>query len=779
MRFRAWFQANADKMQTEQNLQEEQRHRQLREARRAEERAQNQHVSLKSLGRESKTSYGHALFQNYGELYSQGINLFLAKKLIDPYTAGRHHQAWEFLLHFCGHGPRSIAVVVLTCVIDRISTTSEKKKLGKVIGKALQDELNGTVLHEEKGTVLLGLVRKKFGRKAVKPEVMRKLQVAPKKWTNEEKTELGCLCLDILMSSTQLIDERIAGRKLLIEPTDDVRELIRNQPPRALPIRQLPSLIPLEPWTDVKRGNKPLVSSRKPMDLSHIDAGSVGLQIQLVNGLESQAMLVDPWMAAVQREAWNSNLPLFPVRRDPGPEEPNLFSTMRRRARIEESLSQSEQVAGRSIWLDHDLDFRGRMYVSSRLVGHQGPDHSKGLVQFGAGSRCDQEGLEQMLMAAAGHYGLGKSAWSDRLEWGKANLHLMSAVAQEPLDRMDLWKDASDPWQFLQVAKAVNEWLLDPRKEMHVPIRFDQTCSGVGIISLLTRDRELARLTNCIGDCRSDVYSQVATDLSEELSRDLNGFDFGSARLAEIWLKHGITREVTKGPCMTSIYGARYFGIVDQLMEWLMEKNPCLDLEEWDREYVMPAQYLTRKMNLAIGHRLKSCVQVETWLRSVSKACMKRQQRIRFTTPMGFPVALGVEQEARQKVRTEMNGSKRWETQEACVIPGELSARATNRGITANVIHAFDASFCHAVVQTMQRSGLPVITNHDCFATLPSASAQLHRNLLFELREHYKPDWLTEIKEEIEENTGITLPAPPFVGDLCEGEIGNNPYVFS
>ncbi|MCP4453139.1 MAG: hypothetical protein GY809_16890, partial [Planctomycetes bacterium] len=209
--------------------------------------------------------------------------------------------------------------------------------------------------------------------------------------------------------------------------------------------------------------------------------------------------------------------------------------------------------------------------------------------------------MEQMLMAAAGHYGLGKSAWSDRLEWGKANLHLMSAVAQHPLDRMDLWKDASDPWQFLQISKAVNDWLLDPRSEMHVPIRYDQTCSGMGIIACLTRDRELARLTNCIGDCRADVYSQVATDLSDELTRDLNGFDFGSARLAEIWLKHGITRDVTKGPCMTSIYGARYFGIVDQLMNWLMEKNPCLDLEEWDREYVMPAQYLTRKLNLAIG----------------------------------------------------------------------------------------------------------------------------------------------------------------------------------
>lgn len=765
-------------MQTEQNSQDEQRHRQLREARRAEERAKNQHASLKSLGRESKTSYGHALFQNYGELYSQGINLFLARKIIDPYTAGRHHQAWEFLLHFASQGPRPIAVIVLTCVIDRISEATEKRKLGGIIGKALQDELNGTVLHEQKGTVLLALVRKKFGRKAISPAVMSKLQVSPKEWTIEEKRELGCLCLDILMSSTHLVEERYKGKKLFICPTDDSLELVRNEPPRAMPIRNLPSLIPIEPWADVKRGNKPFVSSRKPMDLSHINAGSVGLQIQLANGLEQQAMRVNPWMVEVQREAWDSNLPLFSVSRDPNPREPNLFSDQRRRARIEESLSQSEAVAGRPIWLEIDLDFRGRMYVSSRLVGHQGPDHVKGLIEFNQGQVVDRKALDQALMAAAGHYGLGKKSWDERLAWGRNNLHLMAAVAQAPLDRLDLWRDAADPWQFLQVAKAISEWM-DGEKEMHVPIRFDQTCSGMGIIACLTRDRELARLTNCIGDCRGDVYEQVAEDLTLSLRRDLEGFDFGSARLAEIWLKHGISREVTKGPCMTSIYGARYFGIVDQLMEWLMQKNPCLDLEEWDREYVMPARYLTQKLNVVMGSRLKSCVSVEAWLRSVSKACLKQQQRVRFTTPMGFPIALGVEQEARQRVRTEINGSKRWETKDAMVTPGELSARATNRGITANVIHAFDASFCHAAVQTMQRCRLPVITNHDCFATLPSAAADLHRNLLFELREHYKPDWLTEIKEEIEENAGIALPLPPFVGDLCEGEIGNNPYVFS
>ena len=773
------FGVGADKTQTGQNAKEEQQNRERREIRRAAERAQNQHAHLKAIGKESKTSYGHALFQNYAELFSQGINLFLVKKLDNPTSAGPHHQAWEFLLHFCNQGPRPIAVIVMTCVIDRISTLHEKKKLARVIGRALQDELNGTVVHEAKGTALLALVKKKLGRKTVSEQVMRKLSLTPRSWTNEEKCELGCLCLDILAASTHLIEQQTKGKQLLIKATSEVEELIRNQPPRAMPIRRLPSLVPLEPWEDVRRNGKLLATSRKPMDLSHITKESAGYQIKVVNGLEAQAMHIPPEMARLQRDAWDAGLPVFPVQRDPNRQELYSVEDSRKRARIEEALLQAEEINGRPFWLDHDMDFRGRVYTGARLLSYQSPEHVKGLVEFYRGEACGEEGFEQMLMAAAGHFGLSKQTWDERLDWGKRNLHLLSAVAQHPLDRIDLWKEADDPWQFMQMAMAINDWLMNPGKKMHVPVRFDQTCSGMGIIACLTRDRKLARLTNCIGDSREDLYAEVAGDLTNILHRDLEGFDFRSARMAEIWLKHQVTREVTKGPTLTTIYGARYFGIVEQLTDFLIEKKPAVTLEDWDREYTWPAQYLANKLNVVIANRLKSCVAVETWLRGVSKACLKRQQRIRYTTPMGFPIALGVEQEARRKVATTINGSKRWETTDTVVIPGELSARATNRGITANVIHSFDGSFCSAVVGRMHATGREVMCNHDCWAALPSAASQLHNTCLQELREHYKPDWLVEMREEISENAGIDLPMPPNVGDLCEGEIGNNPYCFS
>ena len=71
-------------------------------------------------------------------------------------------------------------------------------------------------------------------------------------------------------------------------------------------------------------------------------------------------------------------------------------------------MQQAEEVAGKLIWLEHDLDFRGRVYCSSRLVGHQGPDHMKALVEFGLGAVAGEAGFEEVLKAAAGHYGLGK-----------------------------------------------------------------------------------------------------------------------------------------------------------------------------------------------------------------------------------------------------------------------------------------------------------------------------------------------------------------------------------
>ena len=754
-----------------------QRQRENREEQRAKERAQVQHTLLKARGRESRTSHGVALLQRYAEKVGVAIDSFLTECLENGSKAGPYFAYWPLLLHFNGRGPRSIAAIVVGVVIDSISSGPLRASLSNSIGRALQDELKATRIHAEKGTLLFQLLRKKYGRKVVKVRYMKALHLDPAGWSIDDRRGVGNLLIGLIAANTDLITVT-TGKKPQVLPTEQVLELIKLDPPRPMPIRMLPSLLPPELWTGPTRGTKALVGSRGPMDMSHITERSIKTAIEVVNTVEQQQLVVDPWMVQLQREAWDCNLPdLFPARRDP--ESPwEMPAEVALRVRTEEAIRQAEEVAGLPIWLKHDMDFRGRMYCASRLAGHQGPDHQKALISF-QGERMDDEAFEQLLMGAAGHYGLGHASWDERLQWGRAHLDQMDATAKNPLDRLDLWKSASDPWQFMQACKAISDYLADETVLSGCPVRYDQTASGMGIIGALTRDATLCRLTNITGSSRSDLYSHISNVLVNLLRMDLDSWDPFELRMAEFWLKHPIGRDLAKGPTMTTIYGARHFGIVEQLVTWLQERNPDVPVSYWQREYTQPAQYLARKLNVVIAKEMRSCIEMEKWLKAVSTQCLKRQQRIQWISPMGFPLAFGVQLEAKQKTGTLIHGSRRWKHVDVEVEPGELSGRATSRGIAANTIHAFDAALVHAMVLRCGMVGAPLLTNHDCFATIPSRAKWMHQELLLQLRQLYAPDWLAELRVEIGRNAGVHLPHPPSIGDLCEGQIGQNPYCFS
>jgi DNA-directed RNA polymerase len=759
-------------------VEELQRQRQQRELRRAHERSVNQQSRLKERGRESQTSYGSALMQRYAEELGIALDALLSELVVNGSKAGPYFGYWPLLLHFSDRGPRSISAITLGVVIDQITARPKRSVLAQVIGRALQDELKATRIYKGKGRILFDQLKKKLSKnKVVSERVLSQLNVDSSGWTLDERRGLGNLLLEILAANTDLITFT-EGKVPTVVPTAAVKELIASHPPRPLPARMLPSLVPPEPWTGLQRGSHKLISCRAVMDLDHFTTESLQTALMVVNAIERQELVIDPWMTKLQRQAWDCDIPgLFPVRREPEhrwspPEESAI------RVRIEESIRQAEEVAGLPIWLEHDLDFRGRMYCCSKFAGHQGPDQQKALVSFGQREPAGEEGFAALLAAAAGHYGLGHSTWAERLQWGKEHLDLMDSVATNPLDLVDAWKGADDPWQFMQACRAVSEYLADPATPLGVPVRYDQTCSGMGIIGALTRDARLCQLTNITGDRREDLYTHVANVLLNQLRMDLDSWDPRDVRLAEFWLKKEIKRDLTKGPTMTTIYGARHFGIVDQLVEWLQEKNPDVPVALWQREYTVPAQYLAKKIGVVIGAELRSCVDVETWLRKVSLVCTAKQQTIRWQSPMDFPLSFGCQVDEKQRTHTALHGSRRWKRVDAGAAPGELSARATGRGITANTIHAFDAALVHAVVLRCAVMGVPLLTNHDCFATIPAKAHQLHRTLLDELRTLYMPEWLPEIRVEIGKNAGVRLPHPPRVGDLSEGLIGQNPYCF-
>jgi DNA-directed RNA polymerase len=783
-----------------------------REEERAKWDAINARARLKAQGRESVTEYGRALFERHAETVTVALGLLLEELLANPNKPGPHFAAWPLLLGVTNRGPRSLAAIALGVVIDQISQKPEQRKLAGAIGLALQSELKAGRV-EKISPDLLRLIRKRRGARALSSsKLLAQLRLDASGWTPVERVEVGLLLLQVILANTDLLELETTSRngrqRHVVRPTPAALEVVQANPPRPLPARRLPMLVPPRPWEGMHGGGhldnkQPLVRSRAGLDLSHLDAAALTPVLAAVNTLQRQELRVDPWMVGMQRCAWDHNIRgLFPVVRDPMPDPPRPTEVIgaeaykawqrqrlmaqhdrcsggRERSRIEQALRQCEEVAGLPVWFAYCTDFRGRIYTSNRYATHQGPDWEKAAVSFAHGEPCSVEAFEWLLKGAAGHYGV-RGNWEGRLAWGRQHLIEMCAAAEAPLDRLELWRDAKDPWQYLQLCRAISQQVAEPSSNCATPVRLDQTCSGIGIASALLRDRRLARLTNMTGKSYKDLYGHIAEEMQRLLRLDLSNGLEREQKQAQFWLEFGIDRSLCKGPVMTTIYGAQFLGIVDGLVAALEERQAQLHVSQWSSGYLAPARYLARKFGLLLGSELKSCLELQTWLRTVSRKVLTTGHRLQWTSPMGMPIRLGDELDPRSSVTTLTHGSRRWQTWKDEAQAGELSARSTNRAITANAVHSFDAALCQLLVSRCGEQGIGLLPNHDCFATIPARTGWLHHTLHDELRGLYATDWLAEMKAEIRSAARLkALPSPPCVGDLCHGEIGQNPHCFS
>jgi DNA-directed RNA polymerase len=786
--------------------------RERREVDRAKWDAINARARLKAQGKESVTEYGRALFQQSAEAVAVALGQLLEELLANPSKPGPHFAAWPLLLGVTNRGPRSLAAIALGVVIDHISQRPTQRKLASAIGLALQDELKAGRV-EAKGADLVRLIRKRRGARALSQnKVLEQLKLDVAGWSLTDRVEVGNLLLQVVVANTNLIQIETGHRngraRSTVLPTAAALEVVKANPPRPWPARRLPMLVPPRPWEGMHGGghldnDQPLVRSRAGLDLSHLAGDGLTPVLAAVNILQGQELRVDPWMVEIQRIAWDHNIRgLFPLLRDPMPEPPrpqeligpeaykewqrqrlkakrDRFDGASERNRIEQALRQCEEVAGLPIWFAYCADFRGRIYTSNRYATHQGPDWEKAAISFAHGEACSVEALEWLLKAAAGHWGI-RGNWASRLAWGREHMQEMCAAAEAPLDRLELWRDAKDPWQFLQLCRAIAQQVADPNSSCSTPVRFDQTCSGIGIAAALVRDRRLARLTNMAGESHKDLYGHIAEELIRLLQLDLSNGTDRNKRWAEFWLGFGIDRRLCKGPVMTTIYGAQFLGIVDGLVAALEERQAGLHLAEWSWGYLAPARYLARKLGVLLGTELKSCLDLQAWLRATSRKVLAQGSQLQWTSPMGMPIRLGDQLDPRSTVTTLAHGKHRWQTWMDEAEEGELSARSTNRAITANTVHSFDAALCQLIICRGGEQGAPLLTNHDCFATIPAHAGWLHHTLHDELRRLYATDWLAEIRAEIADRARVQrISKPPVVGDLRHGEIGQNPHCFS
>jgi DNA-directed RNA polymerase len=645
---------------------------------------------------------------------------------------------------------------------------------------------------------------------------MRALACPCPDWNDKAKLQVGQFMLDCMEATGlfRLVKRRVGNRTpYYVEPTEETLAFIKSCPPTVAPTSHGAMVCPPRPWEGMFGGGvldnpEPLVrlpvqdmEDRHGSAMDPYRKADMSKVLQTVNTLQAIPLLVSAEMTEVIRIAWDNGIDgLFPCSRvpmdvperlgsDPSPEalrERNRLAAMAHRDReknrgarikVERTIQHAEALAGRTIYQAYQLDHRGRTYTVNRYVTHQGPDHEKSLLSFQP-EPVGPDGIDWILKAAAGHHGMSRSSWSDRLQWGQANRERMVAAAEDPLGRLELWRSAKDPWQYLQACRGLKEAL--ETGSTGVPIRLDQTTSGLGILSAMTRQKGVARLCNVWGSTPKDLYSVVAERVITVLKRDLELGETDKERsLAALWLDYGITRSLVKGPVLSVPYGGRFMSVSDSLVDVLDAHYGYVPLEEFNYKVATPAKYLAGRLWHELMDEVRPCMVVKDWLHKVIKKVMNEGQPIEWTAPTGFPMRMADRMLTTIKVPMLLFGQRRAINFADAPLDGKLNPAAAKKAACANLVHSMDAALLVHVTNAMAQLTAPLLTNHDCFATTPLHATALHDRLLWNFAGLYRTDWLAVWKEEIEAGTGLKLPKLPECGDLEVGLIGTNPYVFS
>ena len=793
----------------------EQLARQLKAQLRAKQTQSSIERKIKEKGKESALPYGQAIYSYSLEILAEALEISFEEFIQDPKKARVNGAAYPFFDSF--DSTYHIAAVALVATLDQLSRKTRIATFCQNLGKAIEDETRLMRLNKKSPIEFRHLTRSGVSRRRIaSKEVMKKLGCPVPMWTDLSRLHVGRFLLDHIAPVTGIVHviKRRVGKSTprFVIPTAEAERFIRECPSRNYKTTYTAMVCKPNPWNGLYGGGmldnmEPLMrvpiqdnEEKHTTALDHYRIADMRLVFQAATHLQNTALRVVGDMVDLERTAWESGLAgLFPCARSPmevparlgdNPSADDLRARNRmaamahrdreqnrpRRVRIERSLQMAEELKDRTIYQSYHCDSRGRFYTSNKYVTTMGPDTEKALLNLDKPQPVDDTAMKWLLRAAAGHYKLSKSSWKEREKWGENNIKKISAIAQDPFGNLDLWRDADDPWQFLQLCKGVYQGLRDG--ESSAVIRFDQTTSGCGILSALVRDKKIGRLCNLWGDDRQDLYTQVAERVTERLVEDLQFGEDKEKALAELWLSRGIDRSLTKGPILASPYGGTYMSLCDSLVEALDEHLGYVPLEEFNFRVAMPAKYLARHLWSELKDEISSCLEVKKWLMKITRKIMQLYP-VEYTMPSGWPMRFADREPTKRTVVTNLFGKKININIQDQPVNAKLSATQANKGVGANFVHGLDAAYLVMLMDKLYAPGIEVVVNHDCYGVAAIHADKFHKTLLETMNEFYQEDLLSQIHQEISEKTSLVLPKPPMVNTLDPVSIGTNPYLFS
>ena len=423
--------------------------------------------------------------------------------------------------------------------------------------------------------------------------------------------------------------------------------------------------------------------------------------------------------------------------------------SFRRSCRTRMQMNAVNKFKGKEFFLPWSFDYRGRAYPIPSVLSLQDTDFGKSLILFSESAEINEQGKEWLAFQVATTVGRDKDSMSDRQQWVRDNLELISNVATDPIGYIHEWEGVSEPWCFLAACREYYEIVIAKTKTTtNLPIATDATCSGLQILAGLARDESTARLVNVVpSDEPQDAYAVVAATAKPNCPKEYQYF---------------MDRKVVKRTVMTVPYNAKPFSNRSYIRDALREKG--VEIEKDDLSLIVKA--VRGAMNTVVPGPMA----VMKWIEDEVTKCIKRGvDELEWSTPSGFIVNQRLMKKDVKILNLQLLG--RCKLSVATDDTDEVDISRHKAATAPNLIHSLDASLLHL---SIIKFDAPIALIHDSVlsrATDMSILSKLIRETyMYLFAEH---DYLTDFAKQIGAETN-----PPIIGDLNPSSVIDSTYFF-
>ena len=763
---------------------------------------------------------------------AEGIDKFIKHEYKN---AGRRHTGAEPLRDL--DDPKKIALVSLKIIIDCIASNKTLAQTGVAIGSMIELELQNKIFKSKEPhlhTVVLRDLLKRTSnvkhRKRVFAHTLNKYKIEVDSWDLKKQALVGLKLVDLCIKTTGLCKLKLVreGKHKTVNYLvlkDEVEKKIKENSFQCSVLTPYykAMVIPPKPYSTPFNGGfhnefltkQPLIKTHDFTYLHTLDNKKLKDFYDAVNHLQSVPFKIDKEMFNLFKEIWDNNLRLgkFPERESLLNEkgkpkgiyrDPAVDTDVKLRIKYKRDLNRvyNDEIARKSkvlntlvsidlaveyleferIYFAIFADKRGRLYPVGTTITYQTDQKIKSLISFANAEPLGDKGKYWLFVHASNTWGHDKVSFDNRYKFTENKFNEFISYAEAPLDNKG-WNYADKPMEFLSACyhlKKFKEQGLD--YECNLPVSMDATCSGLQILSILMRDSNTAKKVNVLpSETPQDIYTSVSDRVNIEVSKQAGE----GLNEANRWLQFGINRKIVKRNIMTYVYSLKPYGARQQIFDEyksICEFNPKKKVLADDG--FADCRYLAKIVWDKMEQEVDLEAQLMKWFQECSKLFAKANIKMKWTTPMQFPVEMDYRYDIPFKVKTSIAGSLVYTTYRREI--NKKDSRKFSSSVSPNIVHSLDASVVQGVALYCKNADIPLnnlLMVHDSFATTPNRIDDLNKIIRKVVIDLFSEDYLEILYKDWEaqlpEKYKSRLAPPPKRGNLEISEIAKSNYFFS